>query len=120
MSMSSTMPQIMDIIRLTACKTLSVDPKEAMTALSVYLKNTSTRASAKRHRQKFEISGRQNVQLDTSVENGSAQPAITHSEGRQATCNFHSGGTDPVESSDSEESQSVLGLQELSDYSDTE
>lgn len=50
-SMTSKMPQVMDIILLTACKTLSIDPKEATTALSIYLKNTSTRASAKNHRQ---------------------------------------------------------------------
>ena len=120
MSMSSKMPQIMDIILLTPRKTLSVDPKEATTALSIYLKNTSTRASAKKHRQKFEVGGRQNLQLDTSVENGRAQPAIAHSEGRQAGNNFHSGGADLVESSSSEESQSLLDLQEISDYSDTE
>ena len=55
MSMRSTMPHIMDVILLTACKTLSVDLKEAMSALSVYLKNTGTRASAKIYR---EIAGR--------------------------------------------------------------
>lgn len=110
MSMSSKMPQIMDIILLTACKILSVDPKQAMTALSVYLKNTSTRASAKKHRQKFEIGGCQNVSI--SVENGRAELMIADSEGSssQASCNVHSGGTDPFDSSDGEVSPSLLSL----------
>lgn len=108
-SMTSKMPQVMDIILLTACKTLSIDPKEATTALSIYLKNTSTRASAKKHRQKFEVGG-----------SGRAQPAIGQLEGRQAGNYFHSGGADLVERSSSEESQSLLELQEVSDYSDTE
>lgn len=111
MTMSSKMPQIMDII--LSCKSLSVDPKEATTALSVYLKNTSTR-------QKIEVGGRQNLQFDTSVESGRTQPAIGHSEGRQAGNNIHSGGADPLEGSSSEESQSLLDLQEIPDYSDTE
>lgn len=95
-SMQSTMPQIMDIVVLTACKILSVDPKDGTSALSTYLKNTSTRASAKRHREKPEV-------------------------GRNIENEFHSRGADSDMSSDSEESQSLLAqFEQISDYSDTE
>lgn len=114
MSMSSKMPQIRDIILLTACKTLSIDPREATSALSVYLKNTSTRASSKQHREKARLGGI--IRSNNSDEHGRAQP---HSQGRQAGNDFHSGGADPGDSSASEDSLSLLGLQEISDDSDT-
>lgn len=40
-SMQEVMPSIMDLILLTAVKVLEIDPKEATTALSTYLNNTS-------------------------------------------------------------------------------
>ena len=53
LSMCKMMPAIMDTVLLTAIKTLSVDTKEASTALSIYLKNTATRATAKKHRLEY-------------------------------------------------------------------
>ena len=52
-SMCKMMPSIMDIVLLTTVKTLSVDTKETSTALSTYLKMTSTRAAAKKHRLEY-------------------------------------------------------------------
>ena len=121
MSMRSTMPHIMDVILLTACKTLSVDLKEAMSALSVYLKNTGTRASAKIYREKLQVGGQQKVHSDTIAKNGRAQPAITCSEETQGSNGLNSGGEVSDEFSNDEESQSLLtDLEEISDVSDTE
>lgn len=48
------MSALMNIVLLTAVKTLSIDTKEASTALSTYLKNTATRADAKKHKLEHE------------------------------------------------------------------
>lgn len=121
-SMRSKMPNIMDTVILTACKTLEVDPKEASSALSVYLKNTGTRASAKMHREKLLVGGHQKVHLDNSAKNGGPQHAITCSEERQGSKQLNSGGE--VSDDDTEESQSLLRhieeMSEISDGSDTE
>lgn len=50
LSMWEVMPNVMDIILLTAIKLLKVDPKEATTALSTYLKSTSYRAAARKEK----------------------------------------------------------------------
>lgn len=52
-SMYKMMPLVMDIVLLTTVKTLSVDTKEASTALSTYLKSTATRAAAKKHKLEY-------------------------------------------------------------------
>ena len=48
--MSKTIPSIMRTVVYVAIKILAVDKREAMTAISLYLKNTSNRASAKKHK----------------------------------------------------------------------
>lgn len=72
LSMCKMMPSIMDTVLLTTIKTLSVDTKEASTALSTYLKNTATRAAAKKH--KFEH-GRAILQIGNSVHEETFQSA---------------------------------------------
>ena len=54
--MCNVMPKLIDLVLLTPIKLLKVDPKEARLALSTYLKDTSTRVAAKKH--KIEINGR--------------------------------------------------------------
>ena len=65
MSMSKTMPSIMNVVLLATIKTLSIDTKEASTALSTYLKSTATRAAAKKH--KLEHGRDIQLEIDNSV-----------------------------------------------------
>lgn len=65
LSMSKQMPSIMNTVLLTTIKVLSVDTKEASTALSTYLKSTATRAAAKKH--KLEHGRAIQLQIDNSV-----------------------------------------------------
>lgn len=55
----------MNIVLLTTIKVLSVDTKEASTALSTYLKSTATRAAAKKH--KLEHGRAIQLHIDNSV-----------------------------------------------------
>ena len=72
--MFKEMPAIMDIVLLTSLKTLSIDTKEASTALSTYLKSTATRVAAKKHKMKYGSAyGR--LQIDNSVDKETPQPA---------------------------------------------
>lgn len=81
--MCKTMPAIMDTVLLTTIKTLSVDTKEASSALVTYLKNTVTRAAAKKHRSEYG-SGRQ-LQLGNSIDRDTAQPAYSVTNSSQHT-----------------------------------
>lgn len=71
--MCKMMPSIMDMVLLTTIKTLSVDTKEAPTALSTYLKSTATRAAAKKH--KLEHGRAIQLQIGSSVHKETSQSA---------------------------------------------
>ena len=88
-SMCKLMPSIMDTVLLTTIKTLSVDTKEASTALSTYLKNTSTRAAAKKHKLKY---------------GGGIQLEIANSVHKKTYQSINSGANSPQRVSDDVES----------------
>lgn len=48
--MCKSMPVLMDIVLLTVIRVLSINLQDSKTALSVYLKNSAARSSAKKHR----------------------------------------------------------------------
>ena len=52
--MATAMAKIYRVVCVTACKVLSVTFREAGTAVSTFLKNTSNRAASKRHKRMLE------------------------------------------------------------------
>ena len=56
-TMCNVMPKLMDLVLLTPVKLPKVDPIEARSALSTYLKNTSTKVAARKHKIKINGTG---------------------------------------------------------------
>ena len=52
--MATAMAKIYRAVCVTACKVLSINVREAGTAISTFLKNTSNRATSKRHKRMLE------------------------------------------------------------------
>lgn len=82
--MREVVPSIMDVILLTAIKILKFDPKEAMTALSTYLKNTSHRAASKKEKSPTANSlvvGQDDGRANGQMESGNEAHDVTDDDG---------------------------------------